>query len=121
MPLTKYECSNRLDRGVFEVVLKPYCFHQSINSVIVPLRMATSAKRQNFVVNLDPEIDIVRVSRLAVLPSFHSSLLVCEKGRVCRVRGIQGGGHSTYRGYTRGVWRSNGRCCSRLPDHDKLD
>ena len=56
--------SNRMDSGRFESVLKPYKFHQVMRSLFVPLRMATDARRLEFVTNLDDTIDDVRIALL---------------------------------------------------------
>ncbi|KAI1791886.1 hypothetical protein LXA43DRAFT_888392 [Ganoderma leucocontextum] len=50
---------NRMDSGRFESVLKPYKFHQVMRSLFVPLRMATDARRLEFVTDLDHAIDDV--------------------------------------------------------------
>ncbi|PIL24591.1 hypothetical protein GSI_12475 [Ganoderma sinense ZZ0214-1] len=50
---------NRMDSGRFESVLKPYKFHQVMRSLFVPLRMATDARRLEFVTDLDHSIDEV--------------------------------------------------------------
>ena len=52
--------SNRMDSGRFESVLKPYKFHQVMRSLFVPLRMATDARKLEFVTDLDHSIDGVR-------------------------------------------------------------
>ncbi|RPD57168.1 hypothetical protein L227DRAFT_565479 [Lentinus tigrinus ALCF2SS1-6] len=50
---------NRMDSGRFESVLKPYKFHQVMRSLFVPLRLATDARRLEFITDLDPSIDDV--------------------------------------------------------------
>ncbi|KAH9939060.1 uncharacterized protein BXZ73DRAFT_44250 [Epithele typhae] len=50
---------NRMDSGRFESVLKPYKFHQVMRSLFVPLRLATDARRLEFVTDLDPVVDNV--------------------------------------------------------------
>ena len=52
--------SNRMDSGRFESVLKPYKFHQVMRSLFVPLRLATDARRLEFITDLDTTIDDVR-------------------------------------------------------------
>ena len=59
-------CSNRMDSGRFESVLKPYKFHQVMRSLFVPLRLATDARKLEFITELDTTIDevcIVQVCR----------------------------------------------------------
>ncbi|KAI0738700.1 hypothetical protein C8Q80DRAFT_1113412 [Daedaleopsis nitida] len=48
---------NRMDSGRFESVLKPYKFHQVMRSLFVPLRLATDARRLEFIIDLDSTID----------------------------------------------------------------
>ncbi|KAG7094161.1 hypothetical protein E1B28_007772 [Marasmius oreades] len=50
---------NKMDGGQFELVNRPYVFHQAMRSMFIPLRMTTAAKRLKFVANLDPNIDTV--------------------------------------------------------------
>ncbi|TFK80701.1 hypothetical protein K466DRAFT_605115 [Polyporus arcularius HHB13444] len=50
---------NRMDSGRFESVLKPYKFHQVMRSLFVPLRLATDARRLEFITDLDTTIDDV--------------------------------------------------------------
>ena len=52
-------CSNRMDSGRFESVLKPYKFHQVMRSLFVPLRLATDARKLQFITDLDMSIDDV--------------------------------------------------------------
>ncbi len=54
------ERSNRMDSGRFEFVSRPYSFHQVIQGLFVPLRLATDARRLELVTDLDPCIDKVR-------------------------------------------------------------
>ena len=49
-----------MDSGRFESVLKPYKFHQVMRSLFVPLRLATDARRLEFITDLDTTIDDVR-------------------------------------------------------------
>lgn len=49
-----------MDSGRFESVLKPYKFHQVMRSLFVPLRLATDARKLEFVTDLDTTIDDVR-------------------------------------------------------------
>lgn len=48
-----------MDSGKFESVLKPYKFHHVMRSLFVPLRLATDARKLEFVVDLDTRIDDV--------------------------------------------------------------
>ncbi|KAF5379640.1 hypothetical protein D9757_009182 [Collybiopsis confluens] len=48
---------NRLDSGQFELVSKPYAFHQTIRSLFIPLQMATAQKGLTLHTELDPNID----------------------------------------------------------------
>ncbi len=48
-----------MDSGRFESVLKPYKFHQVMRSLFVPLRLATDARRLEFITDLDTSIDDV--------------------------------------------------------------
>lgn len=50
-----------MDSGRFESVLKPYKFHQVMRSLFVPLRMATDARKLEFVTDLDHSIDQVSI------------------------------------------------------------
>ncbi|KAJ3994080.1 hypothetical protein F5050DRAFT_1576353 [Lentinula boryana] len=50
---------NRLDSGQFELVSKPYAFHQTIRSLFIPLQMATAQKGLTLHTQLDPDIDKV--------------------------------------------------------------
>ncbi|KAJ4474814.1 hypothetical protein J3R30DRAFT_3295227 [Lentinula aciculospora] len=50
---------NRLDSGQFELVSKPYAFHQTIRSLFIPLQMATAQKGLTLHTELDPNIDKV--------------------------------------------------------------
>ncbi|KAJ3756009.1 Tco5, signal transduction HAMP domain histidine kinase [Lentinula raphanica] len=54
---------NRLDSGQFELVSKPYAFHQTIRSLFIPLQMATAQKGLTLHTELDPNID--KVARCA--------------------------------------------------------
>lgn len=57
--LNEADCSNRMDSGRFESVLKPYKFHQVLRSLFVPLQLATDARGLQFVIDLDNTIDEV--------------------------------------------------------------
>ena len=60
-----------MDSGRFESVLKPYKFHQVMRSLFVPLRLATDARKLEFITELDTTIDevgIVQVCRFTCLP-----------------------------------------------------
>ncbi|KAJ4475940.1 hypothetical protein C8J55DRAFT_122199 [Lentinula edodes] len=50
---------NRLDSGQFELVSKPYAFHQTIRALFIPLQMATAQKGLTLHTELDPNIDKV--------------------------------------------------------------
>ncbi|KAF5351333.1 hypothetical protein D9758_008026 [Tetrapyrgos nigripes] len=50
---------NKMDAGHFELVSKPYAFHQSMRSLFIPLQIAADAKGLKLITNLDPNIDIV--------------------------------------------------------------
>ncbi|KAF9269248.1 hypothetical protein L218DRAFT_891404 [Marasmius fiardii PR-910] len=50
---------NKMDSGQFELVNRPYVFHQTMRSMFIPLRLTTAAKGLNLVTNLDPSIDTV--------------------------------------------------------------
>ncbi|KII85995.1 hypothetical protein PLICRDRAFT_667467 [Plicaturopsis crispa FD-325 SS-3] len=50
---------NRMDSGRFESVSKPYAFHQVIQSLFTPLRMATDARGIDFITELDHSVDDV--------------------------------------------------------------
>ncbi|KAI0058853.1 hypothetical protein BV25DRAFT_1918961 [Artomyces pyxidatus] len=50
---------NRMDSGRFESVFKPYSFHQVIQSLFVPLRLAADARQLEFSTDLDKSIDLV--------------------------------------------------------------
>jgi len=50
---------DRLDSGRFSTVNMPYNLHQSINSMLVPLRLAAEARGQTLQVDLDKRIDLV--------------------------------------------------------------
>ncbi|CDO68388.1 hypothetical protein BN946_scf184815.g35 [Trametes cinnabarina] len=50
---------NRMDSGRFESVLKPYKFHQVLRSLFVPLKLATDARKLQFITDLDRNIDQV--------------------------------------------------------------
>ncbi|KAF9466167.1 hypothetical protein BDZ94DRAFT_1252261 [Collybia nuda] len=50
---------NRMDSGKFESAFRPYGFHQVMQSLFVPLRLATDARGLVFVTELDPKIDEV--------------------------------------------------------------
>jgi len=51
-----------MDSGRFESVSRPYSFHQVMRGLFVPLRLATDARRLEFVTDLDPCIDKVTSS-----------------------------------------------------------
>ncbi|KAF7308951.1 Histidine kinase [Mycena kentingensis (nom. inval.)] len=50
---------NRMDSGTFEVSSRPFAFHTVVRSLFVPLQLSTDARGQEFVANLDPNIDKV--------------------------------------------------------------
>lgn len=50
---------NRMDSGKFESVSRPYSFHQVMQSLLVPLRLATDARGLDLEIDLDPQIDRV--------------------------------------------------------------
>ncbi|KAE9396812.1 hypothetical protein BT96DRAFT_977262 [Gymnopus androsaceus JB14] len=54
---------NRLDSGQFELVSKPYAFHQTLRSLFIPLQLATAQKGLTLETELDTNID--RVARCA--------------------------------------------------------
>ncbi|KAJ3889943.1 hypothetical protein GG344DRAFT_50604 [Lentinula edodes] len=54
---------NRLDSGQFELVSKPYAFHQTIRALFIPLQMATAQKGLTLHTELDPNIDKVVARR----------------------------------------------------------
>ena len=43
-----------MDAGKFESVAKPYSFHNVLDSLMVPLRMAAAAKQLQLIEDLDP-------------------------------------------------------------------
>lgn len=43
-----------MDAGKFESVAKPYSFHNVLDSLMVPLRMAAAAKQLLLIEDLDP-------------------------------------------------------------------
>jgi len=45
---------NRMDAGKFESIAKPYSFHKVLDSLMVPLRMATAARQLQLIEDLDP-------------------------------------------------------------------
>ena len=49
-----------MDSGRFESVLKPYKFHQVMRSLLVPLRLATDARKLELITDLDSCVDDVR-------------------------------------------------------------
>ncbi|KLO12174.1 hypothetical protein SCHPADRAFT_829937 [Schizopora paradoxa] len=50
---------DRLDSGRFSTVKMPYNLHQSINSMLVPLRLAAEARGQSLQIDLDKNIDSI--------------------------------------------------------------
>ncbi|KAF9466155.1 hypothetical protein BDZ94DRAFT_249341 [Collybia nuda] len=54
---------NRMDSGRLESVFQPYMFHQVMQSMFIPLQLATNARGLELVINLDTNID--KVARLA--------------------------------------------------------
>lgn len=48
-----------MDSGRFESVLKPYKFHQVMRSLLVPLRLATDARKLKLITDLDTCVDDV--------------------------------------------------------------
>lgn len=50
---------NRMDGGRFEILSRPYAFHQVMRSLFVPLRLAADARGLQFETYLDPNIDLV--------------------------------------------------------------
>ncbi|EIN11063.1 hypothetical protein PUNSTDRAFT_85601 [Punctularia strigosozonata HHB-11173 SS5] len=50
---------HRMDSGRFESVAKPYCFHQVMRSLFVPLKLATDARKLEFTASLDRNIDLI--------------------------------------------------------------
>ncbi|TFK97711.1 hypothetical protein BDV98DRAFT_255564 [Pterulicium gracile] len=50
---------NRMDSGKFESVSRPYSFHEVMQSLLVPLRLATQARGLDLDIDLDPQIDRV--------------------------------------------------------------
>ena len=42
--------------------MQPFAFHQAVRSLIVPLEIATNARNLRFKVNVDPNIDKVRLA-----------------------------------------------------------
>ncbi|KAL0060486.1 hypothetical protein AAF712_012719 [Marasmius tenuissimus] len=50
---------NKIDSGQFELVNRPYVFHQAMRSMFIPLRLTSEAKKLNLITTLDPNIDLV--------------------------------------------------------------
>uniref|UniRef100_A0A0W0G6Q9 histidine kinase n=1 Tax=Moniliophthora roreri TaxID=221103 RepID=A0A0W0G6Q9_MONRR len=50
---------NKMDSGQFELVNKPYVFHQAMRSLFLTIRMNTDAKKLKLITDLDPKIDLV--------------------------------------------------------------
>ncbi|KAF9048345.1 hypothetical protein BDZ89DRAFT_1126917 [Hymenopellis radicata] len=48
---------HRMDNGKFEVLMRPYPFHQVLRSMFLTLELATSARELEFETDLDPKID----------------------------------------------------------------
>jgi signal transduction histidine kinase len=48
---------NRMDSGKFEFLSRPYCFHQAMRSIFVPLQLATDARGLELITELDENID----------------------------------------------------------------
>ncbi|KAJ3483065.1 hypothetical protein NLI96_g6565 [Meripilus lineatus] len=68
---------NRMDSGRFESVLRPYCFHKVMHSLFIPLKLATDARKLQFITILDPDID--KVARIALHESLGESEEEIEK------------------------------------------
>ncbi|KAJ6619945.1 hypothetical protein B0H10DRAFT_1912522 [Mycena sp. CBHHK59/15] len=62
---------NRMDSGTFEVSSRPFAFHTTMQSLLVPLQLATDSRGQELVVHLDPNID--RVARRAAYQAMGES------------------------------------------------
>ncbi|EED83763.1 hypothetical hybrid sensor histidine kinase [Postia placenta Mad-698-R] len=69
--------SNRMDSGRFESVHKPYAFHQVMQSMFVPLQMATNARGLEFAQDLDKRID--EVTRRALYEALGESQSVIDR------------------------------------------
>ncbi|KAK7056490.1 hypothetical protein VNI00_003046 [Paramarasmius palmivorus] len=50
---------NKMDSGQFELVNRPYVFHQAMRSLFLTIRMNTDAKKLKLIADLDPRIDLV--------------------------------------------------------------
>ncbi|KAL0574306.1 hypothetical protein V5O48_007644 [Marasmius crinis-equi] len=50
---------NKMDGGQFELVNRPYVFHQTMRSMFMTLQLTTEARNLNLITNLDPSIDLV--------------------------------------------------------------
>ncbi|KAJ4474970.1 hypothetical protein J3R30DRAFT_630081 [Lentinula aciculospora] len=50
---------NRMDSGKFESLSRPYAFHHVMRSMLLPLRLATDARKLELVTDLDMKIDEV--------------------------------------------------------------
>ncbi|KAJ3916299.1 Tco5, signal transduction HAMP domain histidine kinase [Lentinula edodes] len=50
---------NRMDSGKFESLSRPYAFHHVMRSMLLPLRLATDARKLELVTDLDMNIDEV--------------------------------------------------------------
>ncbi|KAK0466941.1 uncharacterized protein EV420DRAFT_655987 [Desarmillaria tabescens] len=48
---------NRMDSGKFEVLMRPYAFHQVLRSMFLTLELATNARELDFETDLDMKID----------------------------------------------------------------
>ena len=70
-----------MDSGRFESVLKPYKFHQVMRSLFVPLRLATDARKLEFVTDLDTTIDDVRALVFCPVRSPVECSCPCDVGR----------------------------------------
>ncbi|KAK0202522.1 hypothetical protein DFS33DRAFT_1263543 [Desarmillaria ectypa] len=57
MALNNFIHSNRMDSGKFEVLMRPYAFHQVLRSMFLTLELATNARELDFQTDLDMEID----------------------------------------------------------------
>ncbi|KAI0318763.1 hypothetical protein OF83DRAFT_1231076 [Amylostereum chailletii] len=67
---------NRMDSGRFESVSRPYCFHEVMRSLFVPLRLAANARQLEFITDLDKSIDrVARFSAYAARGLSHEAIL----------------------------------------------